>query len=209
MPASEAGASSARHCIYLIDEDDAGCVFLCFREEIPDSGSSHSDEHLHEVGARDGKERHSCLSRHCLCQQGLTGTGRAHEYHTLGYPGSHCRIFGRTLEEVHYLLEILFLFHESGHVLEGYLSLSGSHHPGSALPEIHHAAAAGSSAGLGIRHGEDDHERRHSDDDRYSVHHEEAFPCHFLFPVARIKLLHLTLCLSDIRHIESVYLTVL
>src|SRR5699024_10983363 len=81
VAAAHAGAALAADGVDLVDEDDAGAVLLGLLEQVTDTGGTDTDEHLDEVGAGDGVERHPGLTRDGTRQQGLTGAGRAVEQH--------------------------------------------------------------------------------------------------------------------------------
>ncbi len=70
--------------IQFIDEDNTGRIGLGLGKEIPDSGCSHSDKHLHEIGTADGEERDIGLSSHCFGKEGLPCSGHPNEKHSLG-----------------------------------------------------------------------------------------------------------------------------
>ena len=59
------------------------------------------------------------FSGYCLCQQRLTGSRRSYQKGALGKLCSDCRIFSRIVKEIHNLLEGLFGFVLSCHILKG------------------------------------------------------------------------------------------
>ena len=76
-------APRAANCVDLVDEHDARCLFLCLAEEVTHAGCTHTDEHLHEIGAGNGEERNVGFSCDCLGQQGLSCTRRPHKQGSL------------------------------------------------------------------------------------------------------------------------------
>src|SRR5437763_734856 len=90
----------------LVDEDDARRVLLSLLEEIAHAGRTHADEHLHEVGARDGEERNPRLARDGAREQGLARAGGAHQEHALGDASAELGELLRILEESDDLLEL-------------------------------------------------------------------------------------------------------
>src|SRR2546421_702477 len=60
----------------LVHEDDARRVLLPLLEQVPHPRGADADEHLDEVGARDGEERHVRLAGDRLGQQRLARAGR-------------------------------------------------------------------------------------------------------------------------------------
>src|SRR3989344_334474 len=59
VAATDARTAHAPHCIYFVNENNRGRRFLCGQEEVAHARSADADEHLDELGARDGKERHT------------------------------------------------------------------------------------------------------------------------------------------------------
>ena len=84
MPAAEPGAAVAADGVDLVDEDDARGVLLALLEQVAHPAGADADEHLDEVGARDGEEGHVGLAGDRTGQERLTGSRRAHEQHALG-----------------------------------------------------------------------------------------------------------------------------
>src|SRR3546814_7024735 len=64
VAAAQAGAPMAADGVDLVDEDDAGRVLLALLEHVADARRADADEHLDEIGARDGEERHVRLAGH-------------------------------------------------------------------------------------------------------------------------------------------------
>ena len=79
--AAEAGAALAADRVDLVDEDDAGRVALGLVEEVAHAAGADADEHLDELGAGDGEERHAGLAGDGAREQRLAGAGRADQQH--------------------------------------------------------------------------------------------------------------------------------
>ena len=94
------GITAAAHCIDFIDKNDAGRHFGGLLEQVPHTAGTHAHEHIVKAGAGNGEEGHPRLTGYCLGDQGLTGTGRAHQQHTLGQLGTDFRVFLGIVEEV-------------------------------------------------------------------------------------------------------------
>src|SRR5436309_3645156 len=152
VAAAEAGAAMAADGVDLIDEDDAGRVLLSLLEEIAHAGRTHADEHLHEVGARDGEERNPRLARDGAREQGLARAGGAHQEHALGDASAELGELLRILEESDDLLELLFRLVDAGDVREGDLVVVLGEQLRLALAEAHRLAAAR----LELAHEEDE-----------------------------------------------------
>ena len=84
VSAAQAGAAMAADGVDLVDEDDAGRVLLALHEQIAHARGADADEHLDEVGAADGEERHAGLAGDGARQQRLAGARRADQQHALG-----------------------------------------------------------------------------------------------------------------------------
>ena len=76
VTAPQARATHSPNSVNLVDEDDARRVALRLLEQVPDAGGAHTDEHLNELGAADGEERHACLAGDGTREQRLTGPRR-------------------------------------------------------------------------------------------------------------------------------------
>ena len=143
VAAAEAGAAMAADRVDLVDEDDAGRALLALLEHVADAGRADAHEHLHEVRAGDGEERHVGLTGDGARQQRLAGAGRAHQQHALGDLAAQALELLRVLEEVHDLLELGLGLVDAGYVLEGDAALLLGQQLGARLAEAHGAAAAG------------------------------------------------------------------
>ena len=119
VAAAEAGAAMAADRVDLVDEDDAGGVLLRLLEHVAHAGGADADEHLDEVRARDGEERHVGLARDGSRRQGLTGAGRADEQHAARNAAAEALEFLRIAQELHDLLQVLLGLVDAGDVVEG------------------------------------------------------------------------------------------
>src|SRR4051812_32680245 len=95
------------HRIDLVDEDDARCVLLALLEQVAYARGAYTDEHLHEVRARDAEERHTGFTGDRPCQQRLAGTRRTHQQHTLRDATAEALEFLGILEECDDLFAIV------------------------------------------------------------------------------------------------------
>jgi hypothetical protein len=105
----------------LVDEHDGGGVGLGLLEQVTHPGGTNPDEHLDEVRAGDGVERHARLPGDRPGEQRLAGPRRAVEQDALGDLGAHGLELGRVLEELLDLLEFLDGLLGAGNVGEGRL----------------------------------------------------------------------------------------
>ncbi len=153
VAAAHAGAARTTHGIDLVDEDDAGCLLLGLLEHVAHTGSTHTDEHLDEVGAGDREERHLGLAGDGLRQQGLAGTGRPDHQDTAGDGATQPLELGRITQEVDQFLDFLLGLVTPRHVGKGGLDLILGQELGLGLAEAHGAALAGTTA-LHLAHEE-------------------------------------------------------
>src|SRR5690606_17701555 len=72
-------ATSATNSIDFIDKNDTRCLFLSLFKQVTYPRGAHTHKHLHKIRARQGEERHLCLTRYCFREQSLTRSGRAHQ----------------------------------------------------------------------------------------------------------------------------------
>ena len=126
-------------------------------EHVTHTACSHTHEHLYEVTAAHGEERHSGLACHSLCQQGLTCSRRAYKQGALRYLSSQLGILAWVLQEVHNLLHLLLCALLSGYILERYAQVVGFLvQLGLALAHAEHSSAA--SAAHASAHEPDEEE---------------------------------------------------
>ena len=167
VSAAEPGAPVTTDGIDLVHEDDRRSVRLRLLEEVADAAGADADEHLDEVGTRDGEERNAGLAGHGAGEERLTGSRRAEEQHALGDLGPHRLELLRGLEVLLDLLELLDGLVESGDVGERDLRLVLRDEAGLRLTEGHHPVAAA----LHLLHEEeeepdDDEDREELEQDR-------------------------------------------
>ena len=167
---AETSSPVAAHGVDLVHEDDAGRVLLGLVEQVAHARGADADEHLDEVRARDGEERHARLAGDGPGQQGLAGAGRAVEQHALGDAGAELLELLGVLQELLDLVELLDGFVGARHVLERDLGRIDAHPFGPALAEAHHLGAAALHAAHHEHHEGDD------EDDRQQQAEEGARP---------------------------------
>src|SRR5207237_9852413 len=135
VAAAQSRAPVPAHRVDLIHEDDAGGVLLALLEEIAHAGGAHAHEHLDEIRAGDGEERHVGLARDGLGEERLARAGRADEEHALGDLAPELLELGRVLEELDDLAQLLLGLLHARHVLEGDLVLLRREESRARLPE--------------------------------------------------------------------------
>ena len=105
VPATQAGPPDSPHGIDFVDEQDAGTVLLGGLEHVAHPAGAHTHEHLDELRARNGEERHTGLAGDCAGQERLAGAGRSVQEHSLGNSASQPLKLLGVLEELDNLLE--------------------------------------------------------------------------------------------------------
>ena len=177
VAAELAGVAGLADGVDLVDEDDARSHLGGLLEQVADTAGAHAHKHLHEVGAGDGEERHPGLTGHGLGQQGLAGTGGAHQQRALGQLGADGGVLAGIVEKVDDLLQRLLGLVLSGHVLER--DAGGFFHIDLGVGLAHAADAAEAAAPVLGQHAEHQHEQTHHDDGRQNIlHHEHQHRVH-------------------------------
>ncbi|KAH3667133.1 hypothetical protein OGAPHI_002782 [Ogataea philodendri] len=102
----------------LVHENDRRCVFSCSLEQLPNSGSTNTNKHLHKLRARNTVERNTGLSSSRLGQHRLTsswGTGQNGSSWDLG---SQTLVLLWALQKLDKLHDLLLGLVASSHVVE-------------------------------------------------------------------------------------------
>ncbi len=142
VAAAETGAAMATDRVDFIDEDNARGVLLALLEHVADSRRADTDEHLDEVGARDGKERDVGLAGDRASEQRLAGSGRADQQAPLRDLAAQTLKPLRILEEVDDLFKLLLGLLDAGDIAEGDPSGLLGQKARPRLAEAHRLAAA-------------------------------------------------------------------
>src|SRR2546425_42264 len=141
VTSAEAGPAVAPNGIDLVHEDDAGRVLLALLEQIAHARGAHAHEHLHEVGARDRKERDVRLTGDRLGEQRLACARRSDEKHALRDLATELLELLRVLQEIDDLAQFFLGLVHSGDILEGDFVLLLRNQPGPRLPEAQRLGA--------------------------------------------------------------------
>ena len=78
----------------------AGAFCARLLEQVAHARRAHADEHLHELRAADGEERHARLAGDRLGEQRLAGAGRADEQDALRHPRAEPAVALRVLSGI-------------------------------------------------------------------------------------------------------------
>ncbi len=167
-------AAGASHGVDFVYEHYAGGLLLGLAEQVAHAGGAHAHEHLHEVRAGNGEERHICLARNGLGQQGLAGAGRAHQKGSLWYLAAQGGVFLGVLEEVHNLHNLHLGLLQARHILECnfVLLLVAVKYLGLRLADIEYAAGTAAAPHSAHRHCEH--------------HHKEDYHQGYPYPVGEV-----------------------
>ena len=142
MSAAEPRAAVAADGVDFVNEHDARCVLLALFEQVAHAGGAHADEHLHEVGAADGEERHVRLAGDGARQQRLAGARGAHQQDALRNPAAELLELLRLAQEVDDFLQLFLRLVYAGDVLERHLLLGARRQLRLALAERERLVAA-------------------------------------------------------------------
>ena len=115
---AKARAAMAPDRVDFVDEDDAGRVLLRLLEHVAHAARADADEHLDEVGARNGEERHVGFARDRASGQGLAGARRADQQHAARNTTAQFLELLRVAQELDDLLQVFLGFVDAGDVLE-------------------------------------------------------------------------------------------
>ena len=147
VAAAEAGAAMAADRVDFVDEDDAGRVLLGLLEHVAHAAGADADEHLDEVGARNGEERHIGFARDRARDQRLAGAGRADQQHAARNLAAEPLEFAGIAQELDDLLQVLLGLVDAGDVLEGDAAMRLGQQLGARLAEAQRLAAARPASG--------------------------------------------------------------
>mmetsp|Transcript_3420 Transcript_3420/g.5643 ORF Transcript_3420/g.5643 Transcript_3420/m.5643 type:complete len:320 (+) Transcript_3420:2563-3522(+) len=104
--------------INLIDENNARSILLGLGENITDTGSTHSNKHLNELGTGDGDEGNSSLTSDGLGKKSLTCSGRTIQDNSSGNSAPVLRVNLRLLQKVNNLSQFQLGSITSGDILK-------------------------------------------------------------------------------------------
>ena len=140
---ASAGATLAANGINLIDEDDTRTIFLRLLKQVTHARCTNTDEHFHEVRARDGVERNARLTCNGAGKKGFTSTRRAIEQHAARNLRAKLVVARWVFQEVLDFLQLIHCFISARNILKGV----GRHVLGQFLrlgtANAEHAAGAG------------------------------------------------------------------
>ncbi len=125
----------------FVDEDDAGRVLLGLLEHVAHARGADADEHLDEVGARNGEERHVGFAGDGARNQRLAGAGRADQQHAARNLAAEPLELSGIAQEFDDLLQVLLGLVDAGDVLEGDAAVRLGQKLGARLSEAERLAA--------------------------------------------------------------------
>ena len=125
----------------FVDEDDARRILLGLLEHVAHAASADADEHLDEVRARNGEERHIRLAGDGAGEQRLAGAGRADQQQAARDAPAEPLEFAGIAQEFDDLLQVELGLVDARHVLEGHAAVRLGQKLGAALAEAERLAA--------------------------------------------------------------------
>src|SRR5438552_12286514 len=110
----------------LIDEDDAGRIFLALLKQVAHAARTYADKHLDKIRAGNRKEGNISFARDRSRQQRLARTRRSDQQHALRNSPAQLLELLRILQELDDFLQLFLVLVRSGDILErGLLLLRG------------------------------------------------------------------------------------
>ena len=135
VTAAETRAALSAYSVYLVDKDDTGLILFRLVEEVANARRTDADEHLDEVRAGLGEERHVRLARYGFGEKRFTSSGRTDEQYAVRHSRADRGELAGVFEELDYLFEFFFLFLRARHVAE--LDFGLTLRIGLGLAEVH------------------------------------------------------------------------
>ncbi len=137
VAAAQTSTTLSADGIDFVDKHDARRVALGLVEQVAHAARAHTHEHLDELGAADGEERHASLARYRAREQRLPRARGADEQHAARDARPEGSELLRILQELDDLLQLFLRLVHAGDVDERHGRLVAGEHPGAALPEVH------------------------------------------------------------------------
>src|SRR5712691_9508686 len=164
-------SSLPAHRVDFVDEHDAGGVFLRLVEHVANARSAHADEHFHEVGPGNRKERHFRLSGDRARKQRLSRAGVADHQHALRDAAAELLELGGIAQEIDQLGNFILGLFAAGDIGEGDAVVGLIDHPRAGFSERERAAP---SAALHLAHEKNPHadEKQHREPRDEDIHEE-------------------------------------
>src|SRR6478736_9342774 len=141
MTAAHAMTAVTPYRVDFVDENDAWRGFLSLLKHVADARGADTDEHLHEIRAADGEERHVSFTRDGARKQGFASAGRADHQHALGNTATEFLKFLGITQKLDQLLHFVLGFFHAGHVAERDPVFVAGEHSRLGLAEIERAFA--------------------------------------------------------------------
>src|SRR5215813_7381909 len=102
----------------LIDEDDAGRVFLALFKQVAHTRSAHADKHLNEIRTGDREEGNVCFAGNRTSQQRLARSRRSHHQNALRNASAELLKLLRFLKKLDDFLKLFLGFFNTSNVFE-------------------------------------------------------------------------------------------
>src|SRR5215475_11470956 len=142
MSAAHAMTTVTTYRVNFVDENDAGRGFLSLLKHVANAGRAHANEHLHEIRATNGEERHISFTRDGARQQSLASARRTDHQHALGNTATEFLKFFRITQEFDQFLDFILGFLHTSDVAKRDLVLVTGKHPRLGFAEIERTLAS-------------------------------------------------------------------
>ena len=123
IAAADASPALTTDRIDLVNENDAGGLFLGLAEQIANPARTNTHEQLNKLRGSDGEERHTRLSCNRLGKESFPGTRRAHKQHAPRDLGAQADEGLGLLEKRDHLLKFKPRIVNAGNVLKTELKI--------------------------------------------------------------------------------------
>src|SRR5438552_3073400 len=126
----------------LIDEDDAGRIFLALLKQVAHAARTYADKHLDKIRAGNRKEGNISFARDRSRQQRLARTRRSDQQHALRHSPAQLLELLRILQELDNLLQLFLGLVRACDILEGGLLLLRGKQPRAGLAKTQRLVSA-------------------------------------------------------------------
>ncbi len=118
IAAAIALATGATDGVDLVDENDAGRIFLGLLKHVTDAACTHTDKHFHKIRSGDGEERHASFACDGAGKKGFTSAGRTNEQRAFWNFSAQAGEFLWIAEELDDFLQLFLGFVDTCNVIE-------------------------------------------------------------------------------------------
>ena len=142
---AQPGSTAAADGIHFIDEDNRRSYLHSLSEKITYPAGAYTDKHFHEFGSADTEERDSRFSGNGSGEQGLAGSWRSNQQHTVRNASAQIMVFFRVAQKIDNFSQFLFGFICAGYIFERHCRMIACILAGFATAETEYARLAARS----------------------------------------------------------------